>query len=53
MIGNFLKKIIGDKNSKDQITYQPYVDSVISVYPEIQSLSDNELREQTNIFIQR
>ena len=53
MIGNFLKKIIGDKNSKDQITYQPYVDSVISVYPEIQSLSDNELREQTNIFIQK
>jgi len=53
MIGNFLKKIIGDKNSKDQTTYKPYVDSVISAYPEIQKLSDNELREQTTIFIQK
>ena len=53
MIGNFLKKIIGDKNSKDQTTYKPYVDSVISAYPEIQKLSDNELRKQTTIFIQK
>ena len=53
MIGNFLKKIIGDKNSKDKSTYQPFVDSVNAVYPEIQNYTDNELREQTNIFIQK
>ena len=52
MIGNLLKKIIGDKNTKDQSTYQPFVESVNAVYPEIQSLTDNELRSQTNIFIQ-
>ena len=53
MIGNLLKKIIGDKNTKDQSTYQPFVESVNAVYPEIQSLTDNELRSQTNIFIQK
>ena len=53
MIGNLLKKIIGDKNTKDQSTYQPFVESVNAVYPEIQSLTDNELRAQTNIFIQK
>ena len=53
MIGNFLKKIIGDKNSKDRSTYQPFVDSVNAIYPEIQSCSDNELRNHTNIFIQK
>ena len=53
MIVNFLKKIIGDKNSKDKITYQPFVDSVNSVYSEIQNLSDNDLRGQTDIFIQK
>ena len=53
MIGNLLKKIIGDKNTKDRSTYQPFVDSVNAVYPEIQSLTDNELRSQTNVFIQK
>ncbi|MGB2466839.1 MAG: preprotein translocase subunit SecA [Crocinitomicaceae bacterium] len=53
MIGNFLKKIIGDKNSKDRSTYQPFVDSVNAIYPEIQSCTDNELRNHTNIFIQK
>ncbi|MDC0459187.1 preprotein translocase subunit SecA [Crocinitomicaceae bacterium] len=53
MIGNLLKKIIGDKNTKDQSTYQPFVESVNAVYPEIQSLTDNALRAQTNIFIQK
>ena len=53
MIGTFLKKIIGDKNAKDQIAYQPFIDSVKSVYPEIESLSDNELRLQTRGFIDK
>ena len=53
MIGNFLKKIIGDKNSKDRSTYQPFVDSVNAIYPEIQSCTDNELRNHTNTFIQK
>jgi len=53
MIGNFLKKIIGDKNSKDRSTYQPFVDSVNAIYPEIQSCTDNELRNYTNTFIQK
>ncbi|MEE3144645.1 MAG: preprotein translocase subunit SecA [Bacteroidota bacterium] len=53
MIGNFLKKIIGDKNAKDRSTYQPFVDSVNAIYPEIQSCTDNELRNHTNTFIQK
>ena len=53
MIGHFLKKIIGDKNSKDRSKYQPFVDSVNAIYPEIQSCTDNELRNHTNTFIQK
>ena len=53
MIGNLLKKIIGDKNTKDRSTYQPFVDSVNAVYPEIQKLTDNELRLKTTTFIEK
>ena len=53
MIGNFIKKIIGDKNAKDQIAYQPFIDSVKSIYPEVQNLSDNDLRRQTRVFIDK
>ena len=51
MIGNFLKKLIGDKNLKDQKEYQPFVEATNKVYPEIQGLSDDGLRDETKGFI--
>ena len=41
------------KTPKDRSTYQPFVDSVNAIYPEIQSCTDNELRNHTNTFIQK
>ena len=46
-ISKFLVKIFGDKKSRDLKAYRPLVEMVIKVYPEIQSLSNDELRART------
>jgi preprotein translocase subunit SecA len=51
MIQNFLKRLIGDKNLKDQKEYNPFVESTNKIYPEIQALSDEGLRDETKGFI--
>jgi len=51
MIANFLKKLVGDKNLKDQKEYNPFVKATNEVYPQIQSLSDEGLRNKTKDFI--
>ncbi len=51
MIQNFLKRLIGDKNLKDQKEYSPFVESTNKIYPEIQALSDEGLRDETKGFI--
>ncbi|MBL6667089.1 MAG: preprotein translocase subunit SecA [Crocinitomicaceae bacterium] len=51
MIANFLKKLVGDKNLKDQKEYNPFVKATNEVYPQIQSLSDEGLRDKTKDFI--
>ena len=53
MIVDFLKRLIGDKNLKDQKEYQPFVEATNEVYPEIQGLSDDGLRDETKGFITR
>ena len=47
MIGDLLKKIFGDKSTKDQKRYQPFVDQTTAFLAEIQQLSDNGLREKS------
>ena len=44
---NFLKSLFGDKSSRDMKLIQPLVEKVKAVYPEIQKLSNDELREKT------
>ena len=51
MIANFLKKLVGDKNLKDQKEYNPFVKATNEVSPQIQGLSDEGLREKTRGFI--
>ena len=53
MIVDFLKRLIGDKNLKDQKEYQPFVEATNEVYTEIQGLSDDGLRDETKGFITR
>jgi len=47
MLANVLKIIFGDKSAKDRKTYQPHIDQARSFQEQFQSLSDDELRAQT------
>ena len=44
---NILKKLFGDKSSRDMKLIQPFVEKVKTVYPSIQQLSNDELRERS------
>ena len=50
MIGDLLKKIFGDKNTKDKKFYWPYVEEALAFNAQIKNLSDDELREKTRHF---
>ena len=52
-ISKFLVKLFGDKKSRDLKAYRPLVDAVLQVYPEIQALSNDELRARSNAIRQR
>ena len=43
-ITNFLVKLFGDKKSRDLKAYRPLVQAVLDIYPEIQALSNDDLR---------
>ncbi len=42
-----LKALFGDKSARDMHLIQPLVEKVKAVYPEIQALSNDELRQKT------
>ena len=44
---NFLKSLFGDKSTRDMKLIQPLVEKVKAAYPEIQALSNDELRAKT------
>jgi len=50
MITEILKKIFGDKSTKDQKQYQPYVDQILSCEASVSSLTDDELRAKSYAF---
>ncbi|NDC28530.1 MAG: preprotein translocase subunit SecA, partial [Crocinitomicaceae bacterium] len=50
MIGDLLKKIFGDKNTKDKKFYWPYVEEALAFNAQLKNLSDDELREKTRQF---
>ena len=52
-ISKFLVKIFGDKKSRDLKAYKPMVEEVLKVYPEIQALSNDELRARSKAIRQR
>ena len=47
MIGDILKKLFGDKSTKDKKEYWPYAEKVLDAQQSIARLSDNELRLKT------
>jgi len=46
-LNNFLSKLFGNKSDRDLKEVQPYVDATLKVYPEMASLSHDELRAKT------
>ncbi|MEG1587144.1 MAG: preprotein translocase subunit SecA, partial [Bacteroidales bacterium] len=50
---DFLKKIFGNKSQRDLKEIQPYVDKINEIYPEIEALSNDELRNRTQQVMQR
>ena len=50
---NFLTKVFGSKNERELKRLQPIVDRINELEPEIQALSDDELKNQTVKFRER
>ncbi len=48
MIEKILKKIFGDKHTKDIQKVQPILAQILEVYPSLQKLSDDELKDRVN-----
>ncbi len=44
---DFLKKIFGDKSSRDMKLIQPWVEKIKAAYPAVEKLSNDELRART------
>ena len=44
---NLLKSLFGDKSSRDMKLVQPLVEKVKAIYPQVQQLSNDELRART------
>ncbi|HKL71415.1 MAG TPA: preprotein translocase subunit SecA [Marinilabiliaceae bacterium] len=47
IVNNILGMFLGDKSKRDMKEIAPYVDKIKSVYPEIEALSNDELRAYT------
>ena len=43
----FLKSLFGDKSSRDMKLIQPLVEQVKAVYPEVQKLDNDALRQKS------
>ncbi|MEG1617411.1 MAG: preprotein translocase subunit SecA [Bacteroidales bacterium] len=52
-INEILKKFFGNKSQRDMKEIQPYVDRINAVYPEIEALSIDELRQRTQDVMKR
>ena len=50
MLRNLLKKVVGDPNEKEINRIRPIVDEINALEPEMQRLSDEELRAYTDRF---
>ena len=53
MIGNVLKKVFGSKNERELKKFKPIVEQINALEPEIQTLSDDQLRAKTQAFKER
>ena len=52
-MANFLSKLFGTKSDRDLKEVKPFLDATLKVYPEIQKLSNDQLRAKTVEFKER
>ncbi|MGB3526373.1 MAG: preprotein translocase subunit SecA [Flavobacteriales bacterium] len=53
MLGNIIKKVFGDKTSRDLKEVQPLVEKIKAEFPKLDHLSNDELRARTDDFKRR
>ena len=53
MVLNLLTKVFGSKNERDLKRLQPAIEQINALEPEIQAMSDDQLKAQTGTFKQR
>lgn len=53
MISDLLKKVFGDKSTKDRKEYQPYIDAAKEFEEKLKPLTDDQLRAKTAAFQQQ
>ena len=52
-MANFLSKLFGSKSQRDLKEVQPFLDATLKIYPEIEKLSNDNLRAKTDEFKER
>jgi preprotein translocase subunit SecA len=53
MIASFLTKVFGSKNERELKKLHPLVERINALEPDVQSMSDDRLRSQTQLFRER
>jgi len=53
MLGNVLKKVFGSKNERELNKLKPIIEPINTLEPEMQALSDDQLRAKTQAFKER
>ncbi|UCH23060.1 MAG: preprotein translocase subunit SecA, partial [Deltaproteobacteria bacterium] len=53
MIASFLTKVFGSKNERELKKLQPIVERINALEPDVESMSDDQLRSQTQLFRER
>ena len=48
-IADILNKIFGSKSDRDMKAIRPVLDQILAIYPDIDKLSDDELRAHSQV----
>ena len=52
-LNDFLKSLFGNKSQRDLKEIDPYVNKIIAIYPEIERLTNDELRARSAAIMQQ
>ena len=52
-MANFLTKLFGNKSQRDLKVVRPFLDATLAIYPDIEKLTNDQLRAKTIEFKER